>query len=347
MIKRRFGIMLFFMIFTAAAFISTQEVQAAPEELVGKVIKITGEIEGLGIVLDFKAHDFLTLTSLNRSETRYLRLTGVKYKIFLLAESEEEYKRLDAAGLIRENELAKTKMVVETQEHPERDEIAPTNTSFSTRSEFILQAEGFYFNSSGLFGSEEIIPGYPKTSFDAQFHLGGALFFRRSFQHGRPWAISLGIKHTPIAMDLVELGSIFGTLRLKPWQFNVRIESAAGFSPNGNGYFYYLELGCGYTSTAFSNGPFLESLTKATGILYNVSTKSNVLYELAVGGMAYIYPFILTTSIGYLGFPGDIKCTWTASSPGGSIPIEQINRFRASGLKFTFGIGISFLRISK
>ncbi len=64
----------------------------------GSVVKVSGEIEGLGVVVEYSAGEFLSLTSLDGFETFSYRLTNVRYRIDLLADSVESYKKLAAEG---------------------------------------------------------------------------------------------------------------------------------------------------------------------------------------------------------------------------------------------------------
>jgi hypothetical protein len=69
------------------------------QALTGKVVRITGDIEGLGIVVAYDKGAFVALRSLDGKEERQIRLVG-RYKILLLAEDAEAYRALAEKGAV-------------------------------------------------------------------------------------------------------------------------------------------------------------------------------------------------------------------------------------------------------
>lgn len=70
-------------------------------DLSGKVVRLSGDIEGLGIVKTYEKGVFISIVSLTGEEERQIRLVG-RYKIVVLASNKNEYTELSARNAIVE-----------------------------------------------------------------------------------------------------------------------------------------------------------------------------------------------------------------------------------------------------
>jgi hypothetical protein len=102
--------------------------QANPQDdLKGKVVRISGALNGLGVVLLFKADGYIILSEVDGSKRQAFDLKNQDYRLYVLADSREAYLQLQRDGLTP----AETTIVVKP---------APMGSAFAYLSEIAKNA---------------------------------------------------------------------------------------------------------------------------------------------------------------------------------------------------------------
>lgn len=224
----------------------------------------------------------------------------------------------------------------------------PTLDPGRTRTELAAFAEWYYFSGGSGLSSDEVIPGFTFTRYKEVYPWAGGVALRRTGASA-PAGVSIGLRYAPMSLDLEEGDAVFGNLKLQPILADLRLD--IGFSPggmappsNGNGARAFLGIGAGWTSAAFTTGPFLADLESSTGVGYAVEAKGGFILEGDAGVMILLHPVTLTVFGGYIHVPGGIKTTWTASGPGGALILDDLDRLTVSSVKIGVSLGLTLLR---
>lgn len=96
---RRIALVALLVLVSNAAAQAPVPAAAIAQDLTGKVVRITGDIEGLGVVASHEKGAFVVLRSLDGKEERQIRLIG-RYKILLLADDADAYRALAEKGAV-------------------------------------------------------------------------------------------------------------------------------------------------------------------------------------------------------------------------------------------------------
>jgi hypothetical protein len=218
-----------------------------------------------------------------------------------------------------------------------------TAESGPSRTQLIFQVEGFSFNGqTGFMSTDEAVPGFTMTRYKAVIPVGGSILIRRLLTPSGAASFVFGVRYIPMSLELHEAGDVFGTLAVAPLLFCAGIEFAIANSPNGNGNYAFIEAAGGPAKISFTNGPVLEPLGAPYGVRYSVAVRNATLLEANAGVRTIIYPLVLTLGVGYFSIPGGVKTTWSASGPGGTLRLDELDRFNADGVKIFAAFGFKF-----
>jgi hypothetical protein len=212
-----------------------------------------------------------------------------------------------------------------------------------SRTQLIFQAEGFYYNGqTGLMSTDEAVPGFTMTRYKSVIPIGGSILIRRLLTPSGAASFVFGVRYIPMSLELREAGNVFGTLEVAPLLLCAGIEFAIANSPNGNGNYAFIEAAGGPAKVSFTNGPFLETLGAPYGVRYSVAVRNATMFEANAGMRTIIYPLVLTLGVGYFSIPGGVKTTWSASGPGGTLRLDELDRFNVNGVKIFAAFGFKF-----
>jgi hypothetical protein len=81
------------------------------DELLGKVVRLSGAVNGLGVVLLYKAGSCIILEEVDGSKRQAFDLKNRDYRLVILAESREAYAQMQADGLSPAEIAARAKLI--------------------------------------------------------------------------------------------------------------------------------------------------------------------------------------------------------------------------------------------
>lgn len=165
--------------------------------------------------------------------------------------------------------------------------------------------------------TDEAIDGFPDTKFKNSGVYGGSIMYR--FPSG--FALELCVER--FSMDLEELGEDFGTLNITPVILLLKVQ---GMPQNGTGFTGHADIGGGINFTSFDRGSFITDVEKTLGVQYTIDTDNSFVFEIGAG-MDYFFTKNLSMSLDSRLLGGDVGTSWEVSGPGGTLMIEDIDRF--------------------
>jgi hypothetical protein len=81
------------------------------DDLRGKVVRISGAVNGMGVVVLYKAYNFIMLDEVDGSKQQKFNLINQDYQLAILAESREAYLQMLSDGLTPAEIAAEAKLV--------------------------------------------------------------------------------------------------------------------------------------------------------------------------------------------------------------------------------------------
>ena len=138
---------------------SSTVLSSEDSDLSGKVVRLSGDIEDLGIVKAYEKGVFISIVSLTGEEERQIRLVG-RYKIVVLASNKNEYAELNARNAIVE-EIVEEKSLSIPQAVPS-PRIPTTATGFYIEPMFSTSVLGGQFDGNSYISDGEEIFLMPK-----------------------------------------------------------------------------------------------------------------------------------------------------------------------------------------
>jgi hypothetical protein len=192
--------------------------------------------------------------------------------------------------------------------------------------------------SVGAFGgwawsmADEAVAQFPHTEFESAGAYGGSIMYRF------PSGFALELVFEKYEMDLVEFDEKFGTLQMTPV---VLLFKAQGMPADGAGISGHAEAGLGINFTSFDKGPFVTDLEETYGVRYTIDTDDSFVFELGAG-LDYFFTKHFSLLFDFRFFLGNVDTTWTVSGPGGTLPLGEIDEFKASNFQFLAGLRLWF-----
>jgi len=180
--------------------------------------------------------------------------------------------------------------------------------------------------------ADEAVSGFSQTKLESSAVYGGSILYR--FSNG--FALELCAEH--LEMELTELGSNFGKLKMTPLMLLFKFQ---GMPQTGRGITGHFDIGGGINFTSFDKGKFVTDLEKSSGAKFTISTDNSFIFEMG-GGIDYFFTKNISINLDARLLAGNVGTSWKASGRTGSVTITDIDTFHVSNFQGLVGLRFWF-----
>jgi hypothetical protein len=176
--------------------------------------------------------------------------------------------------------------------------------------------------------AKEAIKGFSESEWRSSSLVGANIMYRWSN------GLALEVLAQRYKFGLEEGNNKFGTLEVTPIMLLIKYQGL----PNSNtGFAGHGDLGGGIGFGSFAKGGFITNLEQASGVTFDVKTSPSFVFNIG-GGPDYFFTRWLSMNADARLLLGNMGTTWSASGPGGTGQLGDVDSFLVSNFQFTAGL---------